>query len=134
MSTDNTDPENESDSDELDRYHSGKQDENEKEVDIDKENENENDSLETDEHDKICISVKQTGEIVAKANQVVDYQLRGDCLNNISVWIMLPKLKKYLKHLIIKNQMIKMIARMMKMMTHLIPNLKVILQRPLKKF
>ena len=134
VSTDNTDPENESDSDELDRYHSGKQDENEKEVDIDKENENENDSLETDEHDEICISVKQTGEIVAKANQVVDYQLRGDCLNNISVWIMLPKLKKYLKHLIIKNQMIKMIARMMKMMTHLIPNLKVILQRPLKKF
>ena len=37
VSTDNTDPENESDSDELDRYHSGEQDENEKEGDIDKE-------------------------------------------------------------------------------------------------
>ena len=94
MSTDNTDAENESDSDELDGYHSGEQDENEKEGDIDKENENENDSPETNEHDEICIPVKQTGETVAKASQVADYQLHGDCLNNISVWIMSPKLKK----------------------------------------
>ena len=97
MSTDNTDPKNESDSDELDRYHSGEQDENEKEGDIDKENENENDSPETDEHDEICISVKQTGEIVAKASQVADYQLHGDCLNNISVWDYVAQIEKISK-------------------------------------
>ena len=73
VSTDNTDPENESDNDELDRYHSHEQDENEKEGNTDKENENENDSPETEEHDKICISVIQTGEILAKASQVADY-------------------------------------------------------------
>ena len=97
VSTDNTDPKNESDSDELDRYHSGEQDENEKEGDIDKENENENDSPETDEHDEICISVKQTGEIVAKASQVADYQLHGDCLNNISVWDYVAQIEKISK-------------------------------------
>ena len=96
MSTDNTDPENKSDSDEFDRYYSGEQDENKK-GDIDKENENENNSPESNEHDRICISVKQTGEIVAKASQVTDYQLHGDCLNNISVWDYVTQIEKISK-------------------------------------
>ena len=131
MSTDNTDPKNESDSDELDRYHSGEQDEN---VILTKRMKMKTTHWKLMSMTKFVSLSNRQEKLLQKQVKYLIISFMVTVSTTLVYGIMSPKLKKYLKHLIIKNQMIKMIARMMKMMTHLIPNLKVILQRPLKKF
>lgn len=44
--------------------------------------------------DEIVVSIDQFGQMVAKANQVADYQLRDDCLKDICVWDFVAQVEK----------------------------------------